>query len=515
MKCHVFLGLIAMVSLGCSTFETQNMRPGGAVEIVNSYAYSGYDALKSDGQRKVVGSSALRPEGQILRSADREVLSGNAYDLYRNSVLLSWALRRHMDYICSWEWRPNTGDKALDTDLRDLHERDARPYSCDVGGRHSWSRMLRLAELQAQLAGDCLLVPLQDGLIQGVESHHWRNPTSNRKDMSFWQQGCKLGPGNRTLAVCLHEALNIGGTRERIIPRSQVWHHGCFDFRFDQIRGISPVTTAMNGIRDTHETIDDIRSKLKMEAILGVAFFQADEQRNPFQQTPQSPQPTDAAGKTPPPYFDIGKGAVGFMMGDRTKESIESFQMTNPSTQTQEFLKLSIMIAIKAFDLPFFMFDESNGNFVSSRGAWLAYEKACVSKMDNIRELNRLYTLWRTARWALPKSAGGTGEITLPRSIPFDWIQGKWIARGTPWWKPEEEITTDLMLVACGAMTLQEMCDKRGFGIWEDNIQDLAKELDIARQLGCALVFNQGKLPVSLSFLKDAKPQPTAPVAAV
>lgn len=486
---------------GQSVIDTSSVSSAGAVESIDlpNYAVAGYDGLKNTGQRRVVGTR-IRPEHEILTDRGRQTLSANTYDLYRNSVLLSWCLRRHMDYICSWEWKPDTGDLSLDRDLKDLMQRDSRPYQCDAGGRHSWARMLRLAELQAQLAGDCFLVPLQQGLIQGVESHAVRNPTSNRRDIDRWQQGCKLGTANRTVAVCFHELLNDGTSAERILARSQLWHHACFDFRFDQIRGISPVTTALNGIRDTHETVEDIRSKLKMETILGVAFFQSDPTRNPFQNAPVQDVPEDDNGRKAPPYFDLGKGAVGFMMGDKSKESIESFQLTNPSTQTQEFLKLSIMIAIKAFDLPFFMFDESNSNFTSSRGAWLAYEKACVPKQDNIRELNRLYTLWRTIRWTLPKAYGGTGEIVLPRGLSLADLQGRWIPRGTPWWKPEEEITTDLMLVACGGMTLQEMCDKRGLGIWSDNVQSLAAELQTAADAGLALVFNQGKLPVSLKF---------------
>jgi len=484
-----------------TVIDTSSVHAAGAVESFNplNYGVSGYDGIKSDGQRRVV-SSRIRPEHEIMTDRGRQVLSANTYDLYRNSVLLSWCLRRHMDYVCSWEWKPDTGDRGLDRALKDLMTRDSRAYACDAGGRHSWSRMVRLAELQAQLAGDCFLVPLRSGLIQGVESHAVRNPISGRRDIDRWRQGMKLGTANRTVAVCFAEEAANGTKSERILARSQVWHHGVFDFRFDQIRGISPVTTAMNGIRDTHETIEDIRSKLKMEAILGVAFFQNDPTKNPFQTAPVQPTEADDDGRTPPPYFDLGKGAVGFMMGDRQKEAIEAFQMTNPSTQTQEFLKLSIMIAIKAFDLPFFMFDESNSNFTSSRGAWLAYEKACVPKQDNIRELNRLYTLWRTIRWTLPTAFGGTGEIALPRNLSLQDLQGRWIARGTPWWKPEEEITTDLMLVACGGMTLQEMCDKRGMGIWEDNVQSIAQELQVAQQAGLQMMFNSGKLPVSISF---------------
>lgn len=484
---------------GCGAFATNSVTSTGAVEFdLTNYAnQSGYDVLKSDQQRRVASAGGTIPEWRILGDRQRVELASNTYDLYRNSVLLSWCLRRHMDYICSWEWRPNTGDKSLNEDLRELMERDSRPYACDVGGRHSWARMLRLAELQSQLSGDCLIVPLQEGLLQGVEGHHWRNPTSDRRDIARWRQGCKLAAGNRTVAVCINE-WDKGETSERIIPRSQVWHHGCFDFRFDQIRGISPITTAINGIRDTHEISEDMRSKLKMETLLGIVFKQKAGQQHPF--AAYAPPPQSASSDVPqlPPYHDIGKGAMAFMMQDG--EEADSFQLQNPSTQTQEFLKLSIMISIKAFDLPFFMFDESNSNFTSSRGAWLAYEKSCVPKMDNIRELNRLYALWKTARWVLPPSAGGTGEIKLPRSIPFGWLQGKWIPRGTPWWKPEEEITTDLMTVACGGQTLQEICDKRGWGIWQDNIEDLCQELQTCRELGIQLTFNSGKLPVSLAF---------------
>ena len=129
-----------------------------------------------------------------------------------------------------------------------------------------------------------------------------------------------------------------------------------------------------------------------------------------------------------------------------------------------------------------------------------------MAKKENIQELNRLYTLWRTIRWVLPTSLGGTAEITLPRGLSLKNLQGRWIPRATPWWKPQEDITADLMLVAAGGMTFQEMCDKRGLGIWEENVQELAREMQAAEQAGLAMLFNQGKLPVSLRFNSTTVP---------
>lgn len=339
-----------------SVIDTSAVNSAGAVELTTvgnaATAFSRYEALQSDGQRRVV-SSQIHPEWQVLDDQKRRALSSNAYDLYRNCVLLSWALRRHVDWICSWAWRPNSGDPGLNKDLAALMERDSRPYQCDAGGRHSWARLLRLSELQTQLVGDCVHVPLRSGHIQSVESHYIRNPTSSRRDSQQWKNGCKLGAADRTVAMCIHELLNDGTARERIIPRSRLWHHACMDFRFKQVRGISPITTAMMAFRDNDTTIEDIRSKLKMEAILGVAFFQQHGSANPFQSAAGDPK-NDTPGL--PPFYNIGKGAIAF--GMKHGETIDTFQLSNPSTQTQEFLKLSIMVAIKAFDLPFNFFEE-------------------------------------------------------------------------------------------------------------------------------------------------------------
>lgn len=77
-----------------------------------------------------------------------------------------------------------------------------------------------------------------------------------------------------------------------------------------------------------------------------------------------------------------------------------------------------------------------------------------------------------------------------------------------------EDLTTDLMMVAAGGMTFQEMCDKRGLGIWTENVQALAEELKAAEAAGLALMFNQGKLPVSIKFSANLPAETETRIAA-
>ena len=182
-----------------TTIDTSTVHHAGAVELDPlAYATGGYDALKADGQRKFVGGRIV-PEYQLLGQQQRERLTANTYDLYRNCVLLAWALRRHMNDICCWEWRPNTGDRSLDADLKELMDRDSRPYVCDAGGR--------------------------------------------RRDNARWKLGCRLGTANRTTHFCVHESDHDGKKSERILRRKML---------AERFRCLPPPPTFHVGKRSTH-----------------------------------------------------------------------------------------------------------------------------------------------------------------------------------------------------------------------------------------------------------------------
>jgi capsid protein len=56
---------------------------------------------------------------------------------------------------------------------------------------------------------------------------------------------------------------NAAFSFERIVPARNFYHFGYFD-RFDQVRGIAPLATAVNTLRDTYEGMDYALAKMKV-----------------------------------------------------------------------------------------------------------------------------------------------------------------------------------------------------------------------------------------------------------
>ena len=476
-----------------------------------------YDAVTPSKHRRSAGAQ-IRSEDKVLDRTARIKLSANAIDLHRNAVLFAWAVRRHLDYTTLFDFQPNTKDKGLNREWMELMTRDCMPENCDIGGRHSWNRLRRLAEVRKTLDGDCGLLTLRSGHLQGIESHMVRNPQMvARADAQRWEQGIKKGAGRRALAYCLEDRDQYNVKTERIVPAGQMFLLGSFEGRFDQIRGISPVAAALADFRDVYEIKALMQAKVKLEQIFGVAFIRdkaseslADEfgyDGDPENEDETAAATAEEAG--PPPSYDLGQDIKGFDLN--VGEDVKLIQSGNPSANQQEFLMLSIAIAIKALDLPFNFFDESRTNFFGSKAAWLQYDRACVYKREDQLELHRRYTIWRNRRWMLPTSFGGTGELVLPRGMSESDLRWKWVHRGMPWWNPQEELTVDLMAAAAGLKTLQQICDERGLGIWTDNLERLQAEFAAAKELGFTLAFQPAKLPLSLAFEQAAKPQKPAP----
>ena len=465
-------------------------------------AVDGYEALNSRGKRRLA-SGRIQREDLVLNSTRRRELASNALDLHRNFALAAWTIRRHLDYTTLFDFHPATGDEGLDDDLRYLMARDSRPANCEIGGRHSWNRFRRLAEVLKILHGDVGIAWLRSGHVQGIESHLIKSPETYRRDADRWENGVKLGVGRRAAAYCVRERRADGTLRERVLPASQLHLLAAFEGRFDQVRGISSFAGALNDFRDIAESLDYMRERLKLDQIFSIAFFREpyDDQVDDLGNTTAVTETTDAdTGEdlTPPPTYKLGQGVTGIDMD--VGESVQTLQSNNPSSQTQQFLKLAIRIALASLDIPSNLLHPDETNYSGHRAAWIGYERACVSKREDQLALHDWMTRRRIARWMLPPALGGTGEIVLPRSLSPRRSWFRWTPRGTPWWKPSEELTTDLMAAAAGLKTFQTICDEHGLGLYSENVRELRREFDRAKRDGATLAFNPSKLPMAISF---------------
>lgn len=433
-----------------------------------------YQALNPKNRRRSA-QRTVRLEDSYLTDKRREALAANALDVWRNMGLLAWAIRRTLDYCCLWDYRPLTKDPGLNAALKELMARDDEAEQIDYYGRMDWDDMRRVAEAQKLLAGDCYFVKVNNGTLQMIEGTYCQSPRQRRSDSDKWLNGAKLS-GGRVVAWNFAEEDPRSGRRvDRDIRAGNVWQHCQFEGRPNQIRPQSPIVAAINEFRDLDETFDHMRAKVKLDQIFGLAFTRKpDAEAMDDDDEAESTTPTGSARE-----IDLGDGPAVFDLDD--DEDVKSIQSEHPSASTQEFLKLSAQIALKALDLPYNFFDEAHTNFFGSRAAWLLFERACFARRKTQDRLHRRKTVWRHWRWCLPVEFGGTGEITLPRSMEIQSIPFRWVPRGVAWWKPQEELDTALRSVAAGLRSMQDVCDEHGFGDYLDNCREIHQErLEIA-----------------------------------
>jgi len=416
-------------------------------------------------------------EDRLLTDGRRDALASNALDVWRNMGLLSWAIRRTLDYCCLWDFQPRTKDAGLNADLKALMARDCQEDKVDYFGRMDWDDMRRVAEAQKLLAGDAFFVKQSDGTLQMVEGAYCKNPGSYRRDSDQWVNGAKLQSGRVVAWNFVEEDIKTGQRTDRAVRAGNVWQHCQFEARPNQIRPQSPIVAALNEFRDVDETFDHMRAKVKLDQLFGIAFTRKGD-AEAFDDPSSDEEEQTSSDKT----IDFGSGPAVFDLDE--SEDVKSIQADNPASNTQDFLKLCIQVAMKSLDLPYNFFDEAYTNFFGSRAAWILFERACYARRKTQARLHKRMTNWRLWQYVLPVDMGGTGELIIPASMRVEDVQYRWVPRGIPWWKPQEELDTALRAWAAGLKSGQDICDEYGFGDYLDNVREIQSERDELASMG-------------------------------
>ena len=493
-------------TVDCSAGINSPQHQFAADSSVGTAGVSGYDAINPKGRRKSV-SNQIRSEDQVLNANRRNQMTAQAMDLHRNAGLAAWAIRQHLNYVTLFDLYFSTPDKNLNEDLATLIERDNKRENCDVGGRHSWSRFRRLAEVRKMLDGDVGVARLRSGYIQGVEGNTIKNPGKMYPN-SVWEQGVLLGAGKRAQAYNVQETAN-GKQTDRMISAQNMFLLAAFEGRFNQVRGISSFSAGMNEFRDFYETVDYARAKVKVEQLIALAITRDKEAVEGGSTLGKRVDGVDDGEEEPvstptqPPQVSFGDGPT--MLNLDPGESAAFLAAGNPSQQTQEFLRLCIHLALLSCDIPMNFFDPKYVNMSGGRTTWNQYERSCIHKRDDQLDMHNWYTNWRIARYILPTSMGGTGEIILPRSLSAADLRYEWVPRGVPWWKPAEELDAELKSVAAGIDTPQKICRRRGTGDFYKNLEEIKRAQDAAAELGIELKFGGTPAPFTIVTSSDSE----------
>jgi len=429
---------------------------------------SQYDAINPQTKRRSSRNTILSHD-RALGTSERQHLIESARDINRNFAAGAYMIRKHLDYVSTFSFQPQTGDPALDEDLAALMRWWSRPENCDVGGRHSLSAIIRLAESHRTIDGDVFLLKLRSGHLQGIESDRIRNVSgvgvvydTDVAKANRVIHGIHVDVGGRPLAYDVYSKDKAWSYEfDRRIKAKNILHHGYYD-GFDQVRGVSPLAAAIPTFVDTLEMKEYARLKAKVSQMMALAI------------TRTSAMYQDVSCTQTEYDVDFGKGPV--MLDLDPGDEANFLESKNPSTEFQSFITMSLQVASKALDIPWSFFDESYTNYSGSRIALLQYVKSAASKRESNQCLLDKITRWKLAQWV---EAG-----LLPTSLKLNTLRWTWIPSGTPWFDVKTEAEADIMLINSGLKTRREVRQERYGDDWSTVVTELAAEKAKLEELG-------------------------------
>lgn len=448
----------------------------------------GYDALEPKGRRKAITRKPVR-EDHHVRGRKRKVLQENASDLCRNLSIAGWMIRMHLDYVSNFEFHGRNEDEELNKSLESLMKEDNKRENADVAGRFTREKMFRIAEAQRCVGGDTGFIKLNSGRMQGIQADLIGNPDS-RSDTVDWVDGVRIGVAGKHLSYGIHKRTSNTDTEYlKSVAAKNFILYGFFDrFAADQVRGISPIVSALNPLRDVYEGITYALAKSKVEQLFALAIYrEASESAG----TLDDDEPLDGESEeSAQSSYDVDFGSGPTLLDMDPGDRAEFLESKSPSNQFQDFTTSVIQVAMKALDLPFSFFNESFTNFFGSVAARQHYERSCKSKHDDQAEMRADYTQWKLRLWVRE------GRLKLPSRMKISDVKTEWVPLAIPWWDKAKEIRGDQMAISSGLSNPEEICKKRGNGDVYDNIRITAKVMKAAEDIGQEIL---GR-PIPLSF---------------
>ena len=423
-----------------------------------------------------------RPASGILRSEDRELDSGKRRDaisqmrdLARNFSLAKWAVNKHLDFVATHTFRAKTGDQGLDQRLQELMDWWSRPANFDVARRHGQAAAIRLAEARRTVDGDVFALKLRSGKVQWIEGDRVRTPYSlppgSRVNLSDLTHGVLTDAAGAARAYCVCRR-GIGGSGfvfERFVGARNLIQHAWFE-RFDQIRGITPLTAGFNAFQDVYENVTYALMKSKVAQLFGLVVTRDSDDpmggiSNRFD---DGDDETETAEERAGYEIDFGRGP--FFQELDPGDEMKFLENKTPSTEFQDFMTVVIGLALKAIDIPFSFYDESWTNFFGSKAALALYLMSCKAKRASVQELLRKLTVWRLAMWIV------SGELKLPGKLQLPDLKFEWIPAGLPWWDQSKEVAGDIAAIGATLRTRTEIRKERFGDDWHDVVRGLAEE---------------------------------------
>jgi capsid protein len=442
----------------------------------------GYDSLV-DKKRRKAPTSTTSSEDRTLRDSEKRKAHSTVRDIRRNHALAAWMIRKHLDFVSSFSFHAMTDDADYNRELERLMKWWGRSRNCDIAGRHSLRSYIRTAEAMRVVDGDLGTLLLRSGHIQAVEADRIGKPTRGGipsgsmsvDNQSRLQNGVLVnGQGRATNYVLLKRELNTTSLLFDKVVRARNFRLLAYYDRFDQVRGISPLMTAMGNVTDISEVQEYQRIKQKVASLFGTAIKR--------EQTDDNDGFTyESDGDTASPKYDF-ELKPGLKLELMPGDDVDLLESKTPGASFIEFQNMSIQIAMLALDLPVTFYDSRRSSYSAQRQDLLNYQRATKAKQADLIDFLDGITAWKVATWEaaglLPAREASIGESR--------WI---WRPCGIPWIDPLKEVNAYAVGISQGLLSRREAKNLMGCNeqSWKDTLRELAEEEKMAVEAGVTL----------------------------
>jgi len=491
-----------------------------------------YDATLNKGRRKAPGSS-VTAEHVVLPQSKRIKMLATAQDQIRNASVAAWMLRHHLDYVSRFRFQFKTGKEELDKVVNRLFDWHAQPRNFDIAGRLGREEGFRLLEGEKAAAGDAGFLKLAIGKLQAIESDMLAfpkiGPMGDRKGRYDSIPRSVTDKVDRDTGVIL--SLKYPGLVEKWCICNRGWDgkQTCFDHlepagnlifdayytRFaSQIRGVSPLSTALNSMQDLYEALEWNLLKAKVHAIFGLAIMRDYAGATSDQEevsalgaaagivtgaSEQLAAGNSSAGATGTKSVSASLQALTpnstMIIDMETRGRVETIESKTPSTEFQAFTELITRVILLSLDIPFSAYNSAASSFAGMIADNNLYEVSCRPKREKNKWKRREYSDWllalewnkgKDSEWSIKDVCQRNG-ISRLRELQE---QIEWISSGAPWLQKLQEVQGDIKAIACGLDNHIDICQRRGGDIFA-NIDKIAQVQEYAKKKGVVIMIGE------------------------
>lgn len=441
----------------------------------------GYEATIDNSRRKV-HSTTIKHESEVLKLNDWKKLINTTHDGMRNTTILRYMINKHLDYTTSYMPHIKTGNSEFNDYVESKLKFMSLAKNCDHSNRHSLRNILRLMESSVILAGDGFLYKTKEGKLQIIEADRIAKPSDLMSIPIKYQKeindfGLILDKNGATKFYCVCNRNGNDRIFNSLVPSEDMIVSGEY-MRADQIRGISPLTGALNMLADLHDSYEYTLLKIKLHSLFGIAVKRAPgaapDSNNGFDTTGYSGTSYASAGTARTPYemkFQNGIMALDMDPGD----SIDTIQSNTPSSEMVDYTQLITRLILLALDIPYSFYNSMGSSYDARIADRAEYEESVTRKRERVLNVLMEYTEFAYA-WMFDNDKEFKKTIkTSGVDIEDLYKNTEWLSAGIPWIDKLKEVQGDEKAIALGIDSRQRACRRRG-GDFFKIVDELSEE---------------------------------------